>query len=232
MIRLVKHPEPDILSANRAQWTAEYLAARAADAVTDTIRYRYRHQDIKAALRAEASEKCAYCETKIAVGETDHINPVFHCPDEICAWTNLALACKECNTNKGAYYAPVEPLINPFVDDPSAHLLVFGPLIMARAGDDKGFRTVNTLKLARRDLLERRVQRVERLRALIAEWKSKAPGATKDVLEAAIRDEAADSSEYAAVVRAYLAAELGWIVPAVAGAVAPQAAALDGQVEV
>jgi hypothetical protein len=224
VIRLSKHPEPDILSANQAQWTAEFLAARSASTVTETIRYRYRHQDIKATLRAEAFEKCVYCETKIPVGETDHINPVFHCPGEICAWTNLALTCKECNTNKGSYYSPTEPLINPFADDPSAHLLVFGPLIMARAGDDKGLRTVNTLKLARRDLIERRVQRVERLRALIAEWRSKEPGATKDVLEVAIRDEAADSSEYAAVVRAYLAAELGWIVPATAATAAPEAA--------
>jgi hypothetical protein len=70
------------------------------------------------------------------------------------------------------------------------------------------------LKLSRRDLIERRVERVERLRALVAEWKSKTPGQTKDILEAAIRNEGADSSEYAAVVRAYLQLELGWSIPA------------------
>lgn len=213
MIPVSKGPKPPILEANEAGWTVEYMAARAAGPVQDTIRYRYRHQEIKGALHAEAHSKCVYCETKVAVGETDHINPVTECPEQIVAWVNLCLACKECNTNKGAYYSAAEPLINPFTEDPSMHLLFFGPLVLGKAGDGKGFRTVARIKLSRTELLQRRVQRVERLQPLANQWLAQPDGPTKELLRLALLAECADSAEYAAVVRAYLSQELGWVFP-------------------
>ena len=214
MIRLNKGAKPEVLVTQGAPWTAEYLAAIATGGVVpDSVRYRYRHPDIKRALREEAHEKCVYCEAKLPVGETDHLSPVSECPDLIVEWPNLALACKECNTNKGDYYAPLEALINPFLDNPDAHLLVFGPLIMPRAGDLKGRRTMLKLKLQRRNLIERRKERVERLQALVSEFIVQPAGATKELLAEALRDEGADASEYAAVVRAYLYQELGWQLP-------------------
>lgn len=215
MIRLKKGTKPEVLVTDGAHWTDEYLEALAAGGdMPDSIRYRYRHSDIKHALRQEASEKCVYCETKLPVGETDHVCPVTACPELIVEWLNLALACKECNTNKSGYHAPLEPLINPFVDNPDAHLLVFGPLIMHRAGDLKGRRTVLKLKLQRRNLLERRAERVVRLQALVTEFIAQPNGTTKELLAEALRSEAADEAEYAAVVRAYLYQELGWQLPA------------------
>lgn len=124
MIRLEKGARPKILTEKQAAWTTEYLETKAAGLpMTDTVRFRYRHVDIKLALREEAHGKCIYCESKVAVGETDHIEPVVERPEKICEWENLALCCKECNQAKASYFSPTEPLVNPFVDDPSKYLL-------------------------------------------------------------------------------------------------------------
>ncbi len=211
MIRLHKGPVPDVLRAKAAEWTQEYLAANdGLIEMTDTVRFRYRHQDIKAALRDESFDKCIYCESKVGFGETDHVNPVSRRPDQVVDWANLGLVCKECNTFKGDYHAPAEPLVNPFTAEPADHLLVLGPMIVHRPGDDKGLRTWKQLKLNRPDLHLKRRLRIERLIPLADQWLAHAEGATKDVLRQALLDEAADAAEYAAAVRGYLARALGW----------------------
>ena len=211
MIRLQKSVAPPVLVANGDTWRDEYLAALARGGeIPDSIRFRYRHPAIKAALRAEAYGKCVYCESKLPVGETDHIEPVTECPEKIVFWLNLCLACKECNTNKGSYYSVLEPLINPFIEDPGPHLLFFGPLVLPRAGNAKGFRTALRIKLSRTDLLQRRAERVQRLQPLVSQWISQPAGETKELLRQVLLDEASDSAEFAAVVRAYLYQELGW----------------------
>lgn len=213
MIRLHKGPPPDILVEKAAEWTKEYKDALAAGTLTDTIRYRYRHADIKTALRRDSHNKCIYCESDIGFGQTDHIHPVSKCPDEIVTWANLALVCPECNTHKKDYYAPTEPLINPFADDPALHLLFLGPFISHVVGDALGLRTQMQLKLNRADLIQKRMKRLERLAPLIEQWRVHRDGATKGLLETAIWEEAADAKDYAATVRGYLRQALNWEYP-------------------
>ena len=126
MIRLTKAPKPKILEDNAEVWTQECLALlQAGGDVPDPIRHRYRHPQIKETLRKEASDKCIYCESKIShvfPGETDHLAPVSQRPDLYLCWENLGYVCKECNRAKGAYYSDLEPLIDPFSDDPGEHL--------------------------------------------------------------------------------------------------------------
>ncbi len=214
MIALRKMAPPEILATKGPEWTAEYLAAKTAgEPVSDTVRFRYRHAAVKATLHEETHSKCAYCETRVSVGETDHILPVKERPELICVWENLALCCKECNRAKGPYYSASEPLINPFVDDPDRHLLFFGPLVLHRSGDDKGMRTTVRLELSRPDLIERRSRRINDLMPLVDRWKVHEEGETKKLLWQLILKEAADDSEYAATVRAYLFSEFGVRVP-------------------
>lgn len=210
MIRLHKGPPPDILVNKAAEWTKEYKDALAAKAMTDAIRYRYRHDEIKAALRRDSHNKCIYCESDIGFGQIDHIHPVSKCPDEIVSWANLALVCTECNTYKKDYYAPAEPLLNPFTDEPAAHLLFLGAMVFAVLGDALGLRTREQLQLNRWDLIQKRTKRLERLAPLLEQWRSHANGPTKDILRNAILDEAADAMDYAATVRACLKQVLGW----------------------
>jgi hypothetical protein len=211
VIRVQKGPKPDVLVANENPWRDEFLAARAAGGqVSDTIRYRYRHAEIKAGLRAEAFEKCIYCERKVAFGEADHILAVVARPELIVAWENLGLTCKECNTFKADYYSETEPLINPFQTDPGQHLLFFGVLVANMVGDQLGFRTVHRLRLTRMDLVERRKERIERLHALMEQWQALPEGETKNLTRQLILEEAGDDREYAATVRAYLYQQFGW----------------------
>src|SRR5215204_673963 len=98
MIKLTKGPAPDILAQNRVKWADEYEAWRTGRDVPAAAQYRYRHPEIKTALRAETFDKCVYCESKIShihPGETDHIDPLHHRPDRVVDWDNLAYICHE-----------------------------------------------------------------------------------------------------------------------------------------
>jgi HNH endonuclease len=215
VIRLHKGQPPDILVQKAAAWTAEYRQALAAGGeITKTVRFRYRHPDIKEALRRDSHNKCIYCESPIGFGQTDHINPVSLCPDQILEWLNLALVCTECNTYKSDYYNPSAPLINPYIEDPDQHLHFLGPLVMAVAGSEKGLLTERQLRLNRPDLFQRRVRRLESLSPLLNLWAKLQEGQLKELLRATILEEAADDKEYAATVRACLLYTLRWAWPA------------------
>ncbi len=211
MIHIHKGEEPEVLKNHKETWTKEYTEAlETGDTIPNTIRYRYRHKDIKDALRKEAANKCIYCERKIPFGETDHIVPVSKHPELIVDWDNLGLSCKECNTYKGNYYDENEQLINPFEDQPDEHLLFFGPMILQRVGDMKGFRTVEKLRLRRTELIERRKERIEQLQGLIEQWNSLPEGKTKEITRKKIMEEAQNDKEFSAIVLAYLSQALGW----------------------
>jgi len=133
MIKLNKTGEPDVLLRNKASWTAEYLRQVAAGrGVSPTVAGRYRHEDIKSQLVTETSGKCAYCESKmlhVAFGDIEHIRPKSVNPDLTFEWENLTLVCSVCNNNKRDYDSPTEPLINPYIDNPSDHLRAYGPMV-------------------------------------------------------------------------------------------------------
>jgi hypothetical protein len=148
--------------------------------------------------------------THVYRGDTDHILPIVHRPDLICHWENLAFVCKRCNEEKRDYYAPDEPLVNPFHDDPTRHIGFFGPVPFHVAGDDKGYRTVAQLALKRAELVERRSQVLERVQSLLDKWAQMNDGRTKDLVRGEILKLAAPDAEYTAAVRAFIYHSVGW----------------------
>lgn len=211
MIKLEKGLEPGILARNAAHWTEEYERGLEDGGLTNTQKFRYRHSDIKQAIRRETSEKCAYCESKVShvhPGETDHIAPVSRRPDLVVAWNNLTYVCTECNRRKLDYYSEVEPLVNPYVDQPKEHLLFFGPMVLHK--DDKGFRTTRRLGLSRVEMLERKQERIENLNFLIQKWRECAEGETRNFFRDEILQYAAAASEFSATSRSFIESELGW----------------------
>lgn len=213
MIKLNKLDKPMALSNNAEAWRDEYLDALHNGTPTNTQRFRYRHPEIKASLRAETCDKCAYCESKIShihPGETDHILPASKRPELYVEWENLTYVCTECNRQKSDYYSETEPLVNPYLDDPSAHLTFFGPIVLPR--DSKGYRTEKQIGLSRTRLLERKQERIEQLNVLIRQWRDTPDGPTREFMKEEILEHAANEAEFAATVRTYLACELGWIV--------------------
>ena len=107
MRHLVKGAIPKVLQDKAQQWTEELLAVLArGEKPTDAIKGRYRHPDIKNAIKVETSDKCAYCESKIthiAYGDIEHIIPKSKVPARAYEWQNLTLACDICNGNKGDF---------------------------------------------------------------------------------------------------------------------------------
>lgn len=208
MRRLTKGTKPQILVDNEVAWTEEYIRRVGGDAtVPKAALTRYRDPEIKAAIIEETSGKCAYCESKVEhvyPGDCEHILPKSSRPDLVVEWDNLTYVCAECNRRKLDYYSMAEPLIHPYLDEPTAHLRHFGPLVIERPGDDKGYRTVTRIGLSRTALLERRKERIESVHGLVDRWMRLQVGPTKDLVRQAILDEAADSREYSTSIKAML----------------------------
>jgi len=181
MIRLQKAPIPDILIEKADEWTRDFLDARNGNReMTKTIRFRYRHDEIKEALRREAHRKCIYCEGLTGFGESEHFQPVSLFPDQILLWENLGLVCKECNTHKGDYHSLTEPLINPFIHDPADHLIFLGGLVLSIPNDDMGRRTVLCLELNRMDLIQKRSLRISSRVVTASRWADEKPAPQSD----------------------------------------------------
>lgn len=209
MIKLEKREEPAVLRDNGDLWRNEYLTAKASRNMTDSIRYRYRHAEIKTTIRQETSEKCAYCESKIThtyPGDIEHILPTSNFPELAFSWVNLTLACGECNRRKSNYYSAEQPLINPYQHDPANHLFAVGTLIFGKPGNDEGTLAQLKLELNRPALLERRKERIDSLNNLANRYAVQPDGELKNLLGNELRKEMEDEREYALISRAFLEA--------------------------
>ncbi len=201
MIPLTKTAKPAVLVANEGTWTAEYVSYVSGATVPEAAKTRYRHPDVKAALRAETCGKCAYCESKIghvAPGDVEHIAPKRVFPERVVDWSNLTLACTECNRRKGDYHEPTAPLVNPYVDDPGQHLVFLGPWVTHVPGSSSGHITRGQLALNRPDLLERRRERLEMVQALLDRHAAAPGGPLKEFLDEELQTYVAAEAEFSA----------------------------------
>lgn len=208
MIPLRKTEEPKVLSEKGASWTSEYLSALSSGKITNTVRFRYRHRSIKQQLYSETSGKCAYCESKVSQvhpGETDHIAPVSQNPHLYVEWSNLTFTCSVCNREKSDYFDERAPLVNPYQDDPSDHLLFLGPIVMHR--DHKGYRTKRQLKLSRTALVERKTELLEKINILVQSYHGEPAGATKNFYRDELLEYVEETAEYSATIKSYLVSE-------------------------
>lgn len=201
MIKLTKSPAPEILKNNAEKWTRIILEKLASSLdLAKSEKNRYNHADIKEALIKETAGKCAYCESKIrhiAYGDIEHITPKKPNPHLWFEWTNLTLACDICNTNKGES----EGLLDPYEADPELAFHFIGTTVWAKPGNEIAKYTLTTIDLNRKELLEKRQERVERLMYLleILSRTERAPLAA--ILAEDFKKELADDQEYAALSR-------------------------------
>lgn len=209
MIKLEKLPEPQVLRDNKANWTNAYLNALGqGSTVSDTLKTRYRHADVKSQIKAETNEKCAYCESKIDhiyAGDIEHIIPKSKFPNLIFEWTNLTYCCGECNRRKLDYYDDQNPLLNPYTDNPEEHLIAAGDFIVSNPGSKKGLLTQLKLELNRVPLLERRRERLMHLQSLLELYTS-VEGEVKELLKRQLMQEVDKSKEYSFAVQAFITA--------------------------
>lgn len=211
MRKLTKLGKPQILIDNADIWTKEYCdCLRAGKSPSKEISTRYNEDSIKERLERETNGKCAYCESKIkhiSYGDIEHILPKNKeaRPDLYVEWSNLTLACEQCNrSGKRTYYNPQLLLINPYVDEPDEHFLNMGPLIMPIKGDDRAYITKQALKLNRSALVEQRTERIESVEVLLNCWEKEERQSVKAILEEQLHNEYSDDKEYTSTIKEYL----------------------------
>ncbi len=205
MIKLIKGDKPAVLVAHGEEWLNIVQTALAEGRQPSAYeKSRYRHADIKAALRIETHGKCAYCESyllHIAFGDIEHIVPKSFAVEETFRWENLTLACDICNTYKGDGL----DLIDPYIDDPNEHFIFFGPMVVPKPASDRALVTEKRVRLNRSELLERRGKKLGGIATQIALIEKAGSAQLKAALAAdLILNETSDGAEFAAVVRGFI----------------------------
>lgn len=213
MRKIKKLEKPQILIDNAEKWTEEYcICLSAGKKPTQEIATRYNNPIIKEQLELETHKKCAYCESQlshISYGDIEHILPKNKDarPDLYVEWSNLTLACEQCNrSGKRTYYDPQLPLINPYTDEPEEHFNDLGPLVMPQPTDTRAYVTEKILKLNRTSLVEKRTERIMSIERLLRSWAQEENITIKKVIEQELHDEYDERKEFSSTVKAYLKA--------------------------
>lgn len=134
MIRIQKEVEPQILTDNKAQWTADLMALVRQYGSYDKIPLNvknaaiahYKRADVADTLKGrQAKAKCVYCESYVDVtcyANIEHYHPKSIYPDQTFCWENLYMGCTLCNTHKNNFDTGKEPFIHPEKEDPEEFL--------------------------------------------------------------------------------------------------------------
>lgn len=166
-----------MLVTKKAEWTAAFLAKRAAKPGTrPESRRGYAHPEVRAALEAMSHYKCFYCERSVKgdegeqKAEVDHYIEVAQRPELAFEWTNLYLACRECNKAKmGHATISVEDCLDPCDEtaEPEKHLIFEDECIRPRSGSPRGRKTITKYGLDRPQLDQARTRALRNLDRLI-----------------------------------------------------------------
>lgn len=157
MVPLERGPSPQVLVDKVAEWTADYVARRQISPTLRPRKERYRHEQVLTELRRMSGGKCFYCERKLSESEeqVDHHLEVAERPELAFAWSNLYLACAECNNQKApntqiavtACVDPCEPGARP-----AEHLAFDDERIEPCDGSSRGRDTIRKYRLDRQEL--------------------------------------------------------------------------------
>lgn len=210
MIPLMKASLPADVAAwlEERQQRLDALLATGAE-VPEALEASYRDPDVKKFIKLETSEKCAYCESKITHvdhGDIEHILPKSLFPQYRLTYWNLTFVCKRCNQFKDVYHNDALPLLNPYNEKPSNELMACGPMLTQVLNRARGYVTIRELRLNRPELLERRMERLDRLVPLIERVAATKKTQVKKALIHALLQEMEPDKEYSFVVRAFFAA--------------------------
>lgn len=206
MIRLRSNPSAAALSRLRtckAVWEQKISEGSDDGSIPDC----YRHEDVKAAIKAETEHKCAYCESKITAtywGDVEHILPKSARRDLALEYDNLTLACAICNNRKGTYYHPDQMLVDPYRNEPGREIVFAGPFFRQRLGSRIGKLTINKVDLNRVGLIERRLERWNMMVSMAETITREPEGPLRDELIRELEDYAEPSKEFSAMAAALL----------------------------
>lgn len=197
-----KLAEPLVLSINNRQWLNAYKA----DKNNSTKKYKYRHSDIKNTLKEETGFKCVYCESKIGhntPGDIEHKIPSTKNEGLHFTWTNLTIACTECNRRKNDYYEVGNEFLDPYSDDVETLLEHHGPLVFWKSANLRAETTIRMLELngnKRKQLIEMKINKLEEFSNLIERFLEQT-GVLKMLLWKQIQEMTGVRAEYSAMLQ-------------------------------
>lgn len=106
-------------------------------------------EELKEALLNSSFKKCAFCECSIVEEskyiEVEHFKYKDKYPDDVLKWENLLPACRRCNGTKLKHDVELEPIVNPFEDNPAAHFSLRNYRLKPKT--DKGRESIEVLDL-------------------------------------------------------------------------------------
>lgn len=206
MRKLQKLAEPPLLAQKKQVWLEEFLN----DPDNGTKRYRYRKPEIKTKLLEETFDKCVYCEVKIghnAPGQVEHKVPTSLVPNEHFTWTNLTIACGECNRRKNDYFDALKPFLDPYSDDVEARVVHYGPTVGWLAGDAVAETCITILELegdARRKLISRKIEKIGDINNTVARMVRDPDPEIRGLMKEKLMRAAQRDAEYSSMIRSVL----------------------------
>ena len=177
----------------------------------EALKTNYKHPDNKEALLRASHGKCMYCESQVShvyFGDVEHIRPkaADKYPELEFEWSNLGYCCARCNNAKKDQFDATCPMVDPYSEDPNAHLIAFGPSVWHKAGSERGAITIATADLNRPELIEKRAVRLSHLQNALDACYRTTNETIRATLLAALDAEGAVDKEFSMFATALIAA--------------------------
>lgn len=149
MIPLTRPNEPEVLAESWEKWLAKYLERRAISPGLRPPGAQYAHATIVRVLEGMSFKKCFYCEAKPDRRTVDHYIEVAERPALAFSWSNLYLACQDCQGKQPNKDNPASDCLDPCDPTflPGDHLTFTAEQITAKSGSDRGYRTIQKYRL-------------------------------------------------------------------------------------
>lgn len=143
---------PGILDRKHVEWQKNYDVKRAAKPGLRPDSTKYAHKDIRKQLMSMSHCKCFYCEglLKDEPKEVDHYIEVAVDPSKAYEWTNLYMACTNCNDKVPHDSIPVTDALDPCTDSDDeirANITFEKEVIRAIPDSAKGLKTITKFRL-------------------------------------------------------------------------------------
>ncbi len=153
----------------------------------------------KQALIAASHGKCMYCESRVIdvyFGDVEHIRPKDRFPELEYEWNNLGFVCAKCNNSKSNKWFDETPFIDPYSEEPNEAIAAVGQWLFPRPGSDRGRVTLHEIELNRPDLLQNRLEKLNRIQDVL-DLIARAPNdAVRNALSSRIQAELGPDAEY------------------------------------
>ena len=140
MLLIIRSECPELLTKNKAQWTAPWVAHYRwqSNGSVDQERPKkptdnhWLKDEVRLLLIRDFHNNCGYCGESLPTpqgilaskGDVDHFLPKSIKPELVYEWTNYIWSCKPCNELKNEFYSVNYPLLNPCYAEDCA-MLVF-----------------------------------------------------------------------------------------------------------